>query len=407
MPGARRRASVSRGGAIVVVVIERRASAAGQIQAATIRACRSLERVSRRVARRRAGWAHALRHPRAHAREVGPRGTRPGQGAGRPELRAEVGRLPRAGVVGRRERRDRQPRREAADPLLSRARRGVLAAAARAVPARRRGRRAQGRAGRAAPRLGVAHAAHPPRGIPREHARRDDAGDVHRVRPARPRRPRPAGRAVLGAPGASWSTCSPGCRIRSTSRGRRRMPTPPARWLSEFEGAGLDGVVAKPLAQPYAPNKRTMFKIKHARTADVVAMGYRIHKSGAGRRIAAGRAVLRGRARCTRSAPSPPGATRAGSSSSTNSHRSSSATKPAPRSRARARSRGSPRRIATRRSCTSAPSACSRCATTSSKAGASGTPCSSSAGGPTATRRRARTSSSSPSSAYDVGAVLD
>ena len=53
-------------------------------------------------------------------------------------------------------------------------------------------------------------------------------------------------------------------------------------WLSEFEGAGLDGVVAKPLAQPYAPNKRTMFKIKHARTADVVALGYRIHKSGQG-----------------------------------------------------------------------------------------------------------------------------
>ncbi|SDH55545.1 ATP-dependent DNA ligase [Microbacterium pygmaeum] len=54
------------------------------------------------------------------------------------------------------------------------------------------------------------------------------------------------------------------------------------RWLAEFEGAGLDGVVAKPLAQPYAPNKRTMFKIKHARTADVVALGYRVHKSGAG-----------------------------------------------------------------------------------------------------------------------------
>ncbi|MGC5169057.1 ATP-dependent DNA ligase [Microbacterium sp. DT81.1] len=54
------------------------------------------------------------------------------------------------------------------------------------------------------------------------------------------------------------------------------------RWLSEFEGAGLDGVVAKPLAEPYAPNKRTMFKIKHARTADVVALGYRIHKSGEG-----------------------------------------------------------------------------------------------------------------------------
>ncbi|RKT36242.1 ATP-dependent DNA ligase [Microbacterium sp. AG1240] len=54
------------------------------------------------------------------------------------------------------------------------------------------------------------------------------------------------------------------------------------RWLAEFEGAGLDGVIAKPLAQPYAPSKRAMFKIKHARTADVVALGYRIHKSGRG-----------------------------------------------------------------------------------------------------------------------------
>lgn len=54
------------------------------------------------------------------------------------------------------------------------------------------------------------------------------------------------------------------------------------RWLAEFEGAGLDGVVAKPLSLPYAPGKRTMFKIKHARTADVVAVGYRIHKSGQG-----------------------------------------------------------------------------------------------------------------------------
>lgn len=54
------------------------------------------------------------------------------------------------------------------------------------------------------------------------------------------------------------------------------------RWLAQFEGAGLDGVIAKPLDAPYAPGKRTMFKIKHARTADVVALGYRIHKSGSG-----------------------------------------------------------------------------------------------------------------------------
>jgi ATP-dependent DNA ligase len=54
------------------------------------------------------------------------------------------------------------------------------------------------------------------------------------------------------------------------------------RWLQEFEGAGLDGVVAKPLAAPYGPGKRTMFKTKHDRTADVVLLGYRVHKSGSG-----------------------------------------------------------------------------------------------------------------------------
>ncbi|WP_354643792.1 ATP-dependent DNA ligase [Kitasatospora camelliae] len=51
-------------------------------------------------------------------------------------------------------------------------------------------------------------------------------------------------------------------------------------WFSRFEGAGLDGVVAKPLDAPYAPGERTMFKVKHARTADCVVAGYREHKSG-------------------------------------------------------------------------------------------------------------------------------
>jgi ATP-dependent DNA ligase len=53
-------------------------------------------------------------------------------------------------------------------------------------------------------------------------------------------------------------------------------------WLTTFEGAGLDGVVAKRRAKPYEPGKRTMLKIKHHRTADVVAIGYRVHKSGSG-----------------------------------------------------------------------------------------------------------------------------
>src|SRR3984957_19920508 len=51
-------------------------------------------------------------------------------------------------------------------------------------------------------------------------------------------------------------------------------------WFSQFEGAGLDGVVAKPLAGPYEPDKRVMFKVKHERTADCVVAGYRVHKSG-------------------------------------------------------------------------------------------------------------------------------
>jgi ATP-dependent DNA ligase len=52
------------------------------------------------------------------------------------------------------------------------------------------------------------------------------------------------------------------------------------RWFSQFEGAGLDGVVAKPLSVTYQPDKRVMFKIKHERTADCVVAGYRVHKSG-------------------------------------------------------------------------------------------------------------------------------
>lgn len=54
------------------------------------------------------------------------------------------------------------------------------------------------------------------------------------------------------------------------------------RWLVEFEGAGLDGVVAKPLAAPYSPGKRVMLKVKHHRSADVVIVGYRVHTSGEG-----------------------------------------------------------------------------------------------------------------------------
>lgn len=52
------------------------------------------------------------------------------------------------------------------------------------------------------------------------------------------------------------------------------------RWFDEFEGAGLDGVIAKPPSVTYQPDKRVMLKIKHVRTADCVVAGYRLHKSG-------------------------------------------------------------------------------------------------------------------------------
>jgi ATP-dependent DNA ligase len=51
------------------------------------------------------------------------------------------------------------------------------------------------------------------------------------------------------------------------------------QWFATFEGAGLDGVVAKAKAAPYTPGARTMIKVKHVRTADVVVAGYRLHKT--------------------------------------------------------------------------------------------------------------------------------
>jgi ATP-dependent DNA ligase len=49
-------------------------------------------------------------------------------------------------------------------------------------------------------------------------------------------------------------------------------------WLQRFEGAGLDGVVAKPESLPYQPGKRAMYKIKHSRTADCVVAGFRWYR---------------------------------------------------------------------------------------------------------------------------------
>jgi ATP-dependent DNA ligase len=64
-----------------------------------------------------------------------------------------------------------------------------------------------------------------------------------------------------------------------------RDPVVATEWLSRFEGAGLDGVMAKPETGIYEPGKRAMIKVKHVRTADCVVAGFRWHKEGKNERI--------------------------------------------------------------------------------------------------------------------------
>lgn len=59
-------------------------------------------------------------------------------------------------------------------------------------------------------------------------------------------------------------------------------PSVARSWFDRFEGAGFDGVVAKPLADPYAPGERTLIKVKHERTCDCAVAGFRIHKDQKG-----------------------------------------------------------------------------------------------------------------------------
>ncbi len=59
-------------------------------------------------------------------------------------------------------------------------------------------------------------------------------------------------------------------------------PVVAGQWFEQFEGAGLDGVVAKPGAGEYRENERAWFKVKHQRTADCVVAGFRTHKDGDG-----------------------------------------------------------------------------------------------------------------------------
>lgn len=61
-----------------------------------------------------------------------------------------------------------------------------------------------------------------------------------------------------------------------------RDPDVARDWFERFEGAGLDGVIAKRVGDPYEQGRRSMLKVKHKRTAEAVVVGYRVHKSGEG-----------------------------------------------------------------------------------------------------------------------------
>ncbi len=77
---------------------------------------------------------------------------------------------------------------------------------------------------------------------------------------------------------AALAAVEPPIHLTPATRDRRTA----LEWLERFEGAGLDGVIAKRLDAAYQPGKRAMLKIKHARTADCVVAGFRWHKEGEG-----------------------------------------------------------------------------------------------------------------------------
>ena len=120
---------------------------------------------------------------------------------------------------------------------------------------------------------------------------RRDPGDVPRLRLPRARRRPPRRRAARRAPQGARSDA----RRRSANRCSCSPPRPPTAarrcsWLDRGGGA-LDGVIAKRLADPYAPGKRAMVKVKQRRTADCVVGGFRYGVEARRGRLAPARAL--------------------------------------------------------------------------------------------------------------------
>ena len=183
-----------------------------------------------------------------------------------------------------------------------------------------------------------------------------------------------------------------------------------ADWFQRFEGAGLDGVMAKPLAGVYEPNKRVMLKVKHERECDCVVAGFRWHKNEqrtiASARSCSGSTTTPARSTTSASPPASPTQKRASSSRCSRPIATNALDEPsvarvgrARPAKATARQRRRARRAAGARAriCRGsrcAPSSSSRSPTITCRARASATPRSSVAGAPTSRRGTAPTRSS-------------
>ena len=188
-----------------------------------------------------------------------------------------MGRLPLDRVPRRRRGRDRQPQGAADDPLLP----GGRAGGQEQLPAARGDRRRDRRRRRRRPGLLGAAAAHPPgreprrRGSPAETPASFIAFDLLALGDddltGEPFADRRAALERALADAAPPIHVTPITRDEAIARA----------WFERFEGAGLDGLIAKRADLTYQPDKRVMTKIKHVRTADCVVAGYRVHKSAA------------------------------------------------------------------------------------------------------------------------------
>ena len=195
---------------------------------------------------------------------------------GRLRVRAQVGRVPLHRVPRRRRRRARQPQRATADPLLPGGGRGGQGRAAAAVRRRRRDRGG----GRRPPGVRAAARPHPPGRLTGPDARREDAGVVRRLRPAGLRRPRPDRAAVRRAPPAAGGGAVGRDGPRAPDRADPLGATTAQRVAGRrSRGPGSTASSPSRCRRRTRPGQRTMLKIKHERTADVVVAGYRLHKT--------------------------------------------------------------------------------------------------------------------------------